>query len=177
MLQALRRLNDVDGLTKCYKEWESSCSSYDVRLANVAISAYLSQDMYQEAALVFGNVLKRCEGPFFPAGEMFMVCFLKTHKVDLALSYLEAAVSDVKDNEWHPIPATATAFLKHFEREKDVDGAEEFYRILKTFKCLTSNIYHLLLKTYIAAGKLAPAMHQRLKEDNIEITSDLEKLL
>ncbi|XP_059436228.1 pentatricopeptide repeat-containing protein At1g02370, mitochondrial-like [Corylus avellana] len=179
MLQALRRLKGggVDDLIKCYKEWESSCSSYDVRLANVAISVYLSQDMFKEASLVFDTAIKRCRGPFFAARESFMVYFLKTHQLDLALSHLEAAVSEVKDNKWRPTPETRTVFLKYFEAEKDVDGAEKFCSVLKTFDCLTSNIYHLLLKTYIAAGKSAPKMRQRLKEDHIEISSDLEKLL
>jgi pentatricopeptide repeat protein len=177
MLQALRKLKDIDGLTNCYKDWESSCSSYDVRLANVVISTYLSQDMYKEAALIFDDAIKRCKGPFFPAREMFMVYFLKTRQVDLALSHLEAAVSEVEDDEWRPALATATAFFEYFEGEKDVDGAEEFCRVLKTFNCLTSKHYHLLLKTYKAAGKLAPEMRQRLKEDHIEIISDLENLL
>ena len=177
MLQALNKLKDVGGLTNCYKEWESSCSSYDVRLANVVISNYLSQDNYKEAALIFDDAIKRCKGPFFSAREMFMVYFSKTRQVDLARSHLEAAVSEVKDGKWRPTPATATAFLKYFEGEKDVDGAEEFCRVLKTFNCLTSNIYYLLLKTYVAAGKLAPEMRQRLKEDHIKISSDLENLL
>ena len=177
MLQALCKLKDVDGLTNCYKEWESSCSSYDVSLANVAISAYLSQDMYKEAALIFDDAIKRCKGPFFLAREMFMVYFLKTRQVDWALSHLKAAVSEVEDEEWCPAPETATAFLEYFEGEKDVDGAEEFCRVLKTFNCLTPNIYHLLLKTYIAAGELAPEMRQRLKEDHIEISVVLENLL
>lgn len=179
MLQALRRLlrGGVDDLTKCYKEWESGCSSYDIRLANVAISVYLSQDMFKEASMVFDTAIKRCEGPFFVARESFMVYFLKTHQVNLALSHLEAAVSEVKDKEWRPTPATATAFLKYFEAEKDVDGAEKVCSILKTVDCLTSNIYHLLVMTYKAAGNFAPEMRQRLKEDRIEINSDLEKLL
>jgi tetratricopeptide (TPR) repeat protein len=179
MLQALRRLKGavVDSLTKCYKEWESNCSSYDVRLANVAISVYLSQDMFEEASSVFDTAIKRCRGPFFAARESFMVYFLKTHQLDLALGHLEAAVSEVKDNKWRPTLATRTVFLKYFEAEKDVDGAEKFCSVLKTFDCLTSKIYHLLLKIYIAAGKSAPKMRQRLKEDHIEISSDLEKLL
>jgi hypothetical protein len=61
--------------------------------------------MFKEASLVFDTAIKRCEGPFFAARESFMVYFLKTHQVDLALSHLEAAVSQVKDNEWRPTPA------------------------------------------------------------------------
>ncbi|KAJ7977677.1 Pentatricopeptide repeat-containing protein [Quillaja saponaria] len=179
MLQALRKLKDVEGLTKCYKEWESRCSSYDMRLANVAISAYLSQDLHKEAELVFENARKRTKGPFFKAREMFMNSFLKTCQVDLAFIHLKAAVSEVKDDEWCwcPSPETASAFLKCFEEEKDVDGAEEFFGILESFECVGSDIYLLLIKIYIAAGKLSPEMRQRMKDRNVEINCELEKLL
>ncbi|GAV83065.1 PPR domain-containing protein [Cephalotus follicularis] len=176
MLQALAKLKDVEGLMKCFKEWESNCSSYDVRLSNVAIRAYLKQDMYKEAAFVFNDAIKRCNGPFSKAREMFMVYFLKiTRQLDLAQIYLEEAVCENRD--WIPTPETATAFLKYYEEEKDVDGAERFCHILKNMNSLNSNYYHLLLKTYEAAGKVAPKMHQRLEEDSIDVNPELEKLL
>ncbi|KAF3436555.1 hypothetical protein FNV43_RR23647 [Rhamnella rubrinervis] len=177
MLHALAKLKDVEGLKECFKEWESSCSFYDMRLANVVIGAYLRQDMYKEAAVVFEDATKRTKGPFFKAREIFMINFLKSRQVDVALSFMEAAVSETKDWEWHPSPALVNEFLKYFEQEKDVDSAEQFCKILKRLNCLNSNAYHLLLKTYIAAGKLAPEMRQRLGEDDIEISVELEDLL
>uniref|UniRef100_A0A2N9IM08 Pentacotripeptide-repeat region of PRORP domain-containing protein n=1 Tax=Fagus sylvatica TaxID=28930 RepID=A0A2N9IM08_FAGSY len=205
MLQALRKLKDIDGLTNCYKDWESSCSSYDVRLANVVISTYLSQDMYEDAALVFESAFKRCKGPFFPAREMFMVYLLKSRQLPFALCHLELAFLEGEQfwsrpqehldpltslheyknwirvdmssdpvllstganhfhDKWHPAPETVTAFFDYFEGEKDVEGAERFCMLLKIYKWFTFDIYHLLRKTYIAAGKLTPEMRQRLKE-------------
>lgn len=177
MLQALAKLKNVEGLKKCFKEWESSYSVYDMRLPNTVIGAYLRQDMYKEAAVIFEDAAKRTKGPFFKAREMFMIYFLKIHQVDLALCFMEAAVSEAKDNEWHPSPAVVSAFLKYFEEEKDVDSAEQFCKILKRLNCLNSNSYHLLLKTYVAAGKLAPEMRERLTGDNIKVSVELEDLL
>ncbi|XP_022141328.1 pentatricopeptide repeat-containing protein At1g02370, mitochondrial [Momordica charantia] len=177
ILQALSKLKDFDGLKKTYNEWESSCSIFDFRLAAVTIGAYLRQDMYKDAALIFEDAIKRSKGPFLRAREMFMIYFLKLKQVDSALSHLESAISESKDNEWHPSPAMVNAFLKYFEEEKDVKGAEDFAKILKSFNCLDSSAYHLLLKTYVAAGKSSPDMRQRLKEDKIEISSELEELL
>lgn len=177
MLQALSKLKDVEGLKRTYNEWESSCSSFDLRLADVTIGAYLRQDMFKDAAMIFEDAMKRSKGPFFRAREMFMIYFLKFKQVDLALSHLESAISEGKDNEWHPSSAMANAFLKYFEEEKDVEGAENFARILNSFKCLDASAYHLLIKTYVAAGKSGPNMRQRLKDDNIEISSELEELL
>ncbi|KAI5565066.1 hypothetical protein BDE02_14G099000 [Populus trichocarpa] len=177
MLHTLAKLKDVEGLLKCFKEWESSCHSYDMRLANVAIRACLEHDMYEEAALIFDDALKRTEGLFFNAREMFMVFFLKNHQLDLALKHMKAAFSEVKEIEWQPEPKTVSAFFAYFEDEKDVNGAERLCKILKHINRLDSNAYDLLLKTYIAAGKLAPEMRQRLEEDGIEINPELENLL
>ncbi|KAG6785022.1 hypothetical protein POTOM_010744 [Populus tomentosa] len=177
VLQALAKLKDVEGLLKCFKEWESSCHSYDMRLANVAIRACLEHDMHEEAASIFDEALKRTKGLFFKAREMFMVFFLKNRQPDLALEHMKAAFSDIKEIEWQPDQKTVSAFLNCFEDEKDVDGAERLCKIWKQLNRLNSNAYILLLKTYIAAGRLAPEMRQRLEEDNIEINPELENLL
>lgn len=177
MLQALCKLNDIEGLKELFEEWESICFSYDMRLANVAIRGYLSQGMHEEAEFVFTNACKKTKGSFMKAREMLMVHALNTRKVDFAVSHLEAAVSESKNEEWHPFPDTRIAFLKYFEEEKIVDGAEKFCQILKRLGCLGCNEYYLLLKTYIAAGKSDPEMRHRLKEDHIEISPELENLL
>ncbi|CAN6569906.1 unnamed protein product [Malus baccata var. baccata] len=179
ILQALCKLNDIEGLKEMFEEWESICSKYDMSLANVAIRGYLSQGMHEEAELIFANACKKTKGKgsFLEAREMLMVHALNTRKLDLADSHLGASVSESKDGEWHPSPDTRIAFLKYFEDEKDVDGAEKFCKILKRLGCLSCNEYCLLLKTYIAARKSDPAMHQRLKEERIEISPELENLL
>ncbi|XP_062004850.1 pentatricopeptide repeat-containing protein At1g02370, mitochondrial-like isoform X1 [Rosa rugosa] len=177
VLQALCKLKDVEGLKQCFEEWQSNCSSYDMRLANVVIRAYLSQDMYEEALLIFKDATKRSKGPFFKAREMFMVYFLDARQVDSAISYLGEAISETKDENWHPSPETIGAFFKYFEETKDVDSAENFRKILKRLNCLSSNEYSLLLKVYLAAGELLPEICQRLKEDNIQISPELEELV
>ncbi|XP_065860309.1 pentatricopeptide repeat-containing protein At1g02370, mitochondrial [Euphorbia lathyris] len=176
MLQALDKLKDIEGLAKCFKEWESNCNSYDMRLTNVAIRAYLKHDMLEEAESVFEDALKRTKGPFFKARESFMMFFLRTHKLDLALEHL-TAITEAGEYKWHPNKEMATAFFDYFCREKDVDGAEKFYQIFKLVDGIDSETYAWLLKTYIAAGKSAPDMRRRLKEDNIEISHELENLL
>lgn len=180
MLQALANLDDIDGLRECFEEWESRCSYYDMRIANVVIKMYLRHNMIKEAELVFGNASKRTKGPLFNAREMFMGFFLKQRRIDLALKYMEANVSQVEDSEWRkwrPGLETVRAFMKHFEEEKDVHAAEEFCKVLKRVSGLDSNDYGLLLLIYSAAGRMAPDMRQRIEEDGVELTDELENLL
>ncbi|KAM0962700.1 hypothetical protein ACFX2I_021799 [Malus domestica] len=101
--------------------------------------------MHEESELVFASVCKETKGSFMKAREMLMARALNTHKVDLAVGQLGAAVSESKNEEWHPSPDTKIAFLKYFEDEKDVDGAEKFCEILKLLGCLNCNEYYLLL--------------------------------
>ncbi|KAJ0978636.1 hypothetical protein J5N97_014110 [Dioscorea zingiberensis] len=49
MLQALTKLDDLDSIERCFKEWESVHVAYDVRLMNLMIGAYLKKDMVKEA--------------------------------------------------------------------------------------------------------------------------------
>ncbi|PON72371.1 Tetratricopeptide-like helical domain containing protein, partial [Trema orientale] len=177
ILRALAKLNDVEGLMKYFEEWESGCTYYDMKLADTAIVAYLLRDKFKEAKLVFENANKRSKGPFFKAREKFMFFFLKNRQVDLALSYLDANVSEAKDERWHPSWALVAAFLNYIEEGKDVHTAENVLDVMRPFHCLSSNDYQSLLKVYIAAGKFAPEMHRRLEEDGIEISCENEELL
>ncbi|KAE8727576.1 hypothetical protein F3Y22_tig00005459pilonHSYRG00302 [Hibiscus syriacus] len=150
-IQALAKLKDFEGMKKCFKEWESSCLAYDMRLAGSTIRGYLLGDMLEEAELVFDNVLKRNIGPFTKAREHFMVYFLNKGRFDMALKHMEAAVSEVKD--WSPsIPETKKVLFEYFLNEGDVDAAEVFCKILKNSNPLDSEDYYWLLKTYVAAG-------------------------
>ncbi|XP_022855806.1 pentatricopeptide repeat-containing protein At1g02370, mitochondrial-like [Olea europaea var. sylvestris] len=177
MLQALSNLNDVDGLKKIYKEWESTCSSYDIRLANTAIGAYLTHDMINEAESVLRTAIDRSDGPFFRIYEMFIHFFLKNHQIEEALRCMEVATSGIEKNEWRPKLDTINKFIDYFKEAGDVDGFEKFYIYMKKINCITHRLYCYLLETYIAAGKTASNIRARVEGDGIEISSLLEKLI
>lgn len=177
MLQALGNLNDIQGVKKCYKEWESVCSSYDVRLANTVIGAYLNHDMLEEAESVLQSAVNRSRGPFFNAWEMFMIFYLKNHQIKQALEIMEMATSKVCDNNWSPKSDTTDRFLDYFKQESDVSSAEEFYKFMKRINCVDSHLYKSLFETYAAAGRTLLDMRARIEGDGIEMNSELENLL
>lgn len=132
MFQTLCRLNDIQGLTKCYEEWKYNCTTFDPRLVKTVISAYLSHGLCEKAELVFENAIRRpSKGPFYKIHEMFILFFLEKRKEDLAVCHLEAAILEVKDDGWNPSPEVVRAFIKYYEEEK-VDGVERLRKIFKT---------------------------------------------
>lgn len=179
MIHALRNLDDMKGLQKCFEEWESRCSSYDLRLPNTVIGAYLAHGMLEEAKSVLQNATKRSEGPFFYAWELFMGFFLKNHQIKPALEMMDVATSKVQNqnNEWCPKPDIRDGFLNYFKKEGDVSGAEEFYEFMKRINGVDGHVFKLLLETYVAAGRTQLDMRARIEGDGIEVSDELEGLL
>ncbi|KAK4418041.1 Pentatricopeptide repeat-containing protein, mitochondrial [Sesamum alatum] len=177
MLRALSNLNDISGMKKCYEEWRSVCPSYDVRLPQVAIGAYLAHDMLGEAVSVLQDALEGSNGPFFRAWEKFMIFFLKKHQIKQALQFMEIATSEASNNGWRPKSDTIDIFLNYFKEEGDVNSAEEFYKFMKRINCVDSHVYESLLQTYVAAGRTVSDMRERIEGDGVEISNELEDLL
>lgn len=174
MVSALSKLDDIEGLKKCFKEWESRYQSYDVRLPTVVIGAYLKQDMVEEAELLLRDAIDRCGRELWNARVTLANYYLGKHQIDSALKHIEWAA----DNMGKKLPLhVVTSFFKYFKEEKDVDGAEKFYRILKKAERLDFKAYLWLLQIYAASGKKAPEMRQRMEKDGVDIGTEHQKLL
>ncbi|PIA61068.1 hypothetical protein AQUCO_00300527v1 [Aquilegia coerulea] len=131
MLQVLSRLEDMEGLKRCFEEWEPHCLSDDVRLPNVLIKAYLKRDMIEEAKLLLDRTLKKGCEPNFATYVLFIDFFVKIHDMDLALNYMRVGTSYVKNPERKMYIEYVSMFQKYCEERNDVDGAEEFMTLMQ----------------------------------------------
>ncbi|KAL8138962.1 hypothetical protein V2J09_004963 [Rumex salicifolius] len=180
MLQALLKLGQHDELVKNFKDWESAHKHYDCRMASIVMASYLRQNEIEEAELTFNVAVEKSGTGFFKGREMLVSYLLDKRDTSRALEHLEEAADASKVTDiWKPSPEKILDFFKYFEEEKDVDGAEKLFKLMKNLKCLNSNSYLCLLRVYVAAEVTAPDMRQRMKEDGveIEITSEHEILL
>lgn len=177
MLQALGNMGDIKGMTRFYKNWESVCSIYDIRLANAAIRAYLRHGMPEKAESVLEVAIRRSRGPFFYAWEQFMIFYLNKNQIKRALQIMETAALEAHKMEWEPRFDTVGKFLDYFKKESDVRTAEEFYKLMKTINCVDRRLYESLLETYKAAGETVSDMRARLEGDGVEVSSEMEHLL
>lgn len=80
--------------------------------------------------------------------------------------------------KWVPSSETITTLMGHFERERDVDGAEGFVEILKkAVDNIGVEVFESLIRTYAAAGRTSPVMRRRLKMEKLEVNEASKKLL
>nr|XP_010921472.1 pentatricopeptide repeat-containing protein At4g01990, mitochondrial [Elaeis guineensis] len=177
MLQALNKLDDIDSLTQCYEEWESFYVTYDLKLTNLMLGAYLRKGMVKEAEALWARTSEKGAGFDRRTCELFLDCYLKNHNMELALKWLENAVSMVKQDEWKLSQEKVSTFLKCLEEAKDVEGAERFSKSLKVLNCLDTRAYESLLRTYSLARRRDPSLRQRINDDKIELSSHTKRLL
>ncbi|KAJ6821959.1 pentatricopeptide repeat-containing protein-like, mitochondrial [Iris pallida] len=172
MLRALNKLDDMDGLKTCYKEWESVSTSYDERLTTLAIGAHLRHGMVVEAESL-GRKTKEKGGAYaFGTCDMFMDYYLKNNEITAALNWLEAAVQIAKEAEWKLDDEKIQMFMNYYEKEKCVDGAEKFCKLLEGLGCLGVGAYESLLRTYVASRRRGdPSLCRRIKEGKVELSS------
>ncbi|XP_031499389.1 pentatricopeptide repeat-containing protein At1g60770 [Nymphaea colorata] len=180
MIQVLVKLGDISGAENCFKEWEAGCSTYDIRLPNVLIGAYAKANRLRKAEAMRERARKRGAAPNTKTWEIFADYYLRTKQIDEVVKCIENAISASRKSvkvKWLPTKETVEAVMTYFEEQKDVDGAENFFEILKKVECVDSAVYESLIRTYFVAGKNSPAMRRRLKMENIEVAPEAEKLL
>ncbi|KAL9239763.1 hypothetical protein vseg_014055 [Gypsophila vaccaria] len=173
LLQALSKLDDIDGLEKYFQEWEPTCKHYDDRLPAILISAYLKHDMLQKAELFLEDSVKKAGKVLRMPHINFMNHYFEKGMTDAALKHMEIAIN----TKWKPNAKKLDPCFHHFKARKDVEGVEKFCQLLKKVQPLDATAYSWLLQTYVEAEKTAPDMRERIKEDGVDVSPDLEELL
>ncbi|CAL0312988.1 unnamed protein product [Lupinus luteus] len=180
MVQVLVNLKDLPGAEKCFREWEASCRTYDIRVANVLIREYTKLDLLEKAEELKERARRRGAKPNAKTLEIFSDYYLQKGDLKLAVDFIEKAVSVGRGNGKKYVPSSETVgtILRHFEQEKDFDGAEQFVEILKkSVDSPGAEVFESLIRTYAAAGRTSSAMQRRLKMENVNVNEATRKLL
>ncbi|KAG6486878.1 hypothetical protein ZIOFF_055459 [Zingiber officinale] len=180
MIQALVNLKDLSGAEECFKEWDNKHASYDIRIANILIKAYIDEGMLDKAN-DFKKHAKERGGRLNPkTWEIFMNYHLKNEDIKKAHWCADRAIKKGRSlgRIWVPPSEAITAIMAYFEKMKDVSAAEEFIELLqKVQKDLGPEVFESLIRTYANAGMKSPGIRRRLKMENVVVSSDTEKLL
>ncbi|KAK2636545.1 hypothetical protein Ddye_031337 [Dipteronia dyeriana] len=180
MIQVLINLKDLPGAEKCFREWESSCPRFDIRIANALIRTYAKEGLLEKAEELKERARRRGAKPNAKTWDIFSDYYLKTGDMKLAVDCLANAVDIGRGDggKWVPSSETVKTLMGHFEQEKDVDGAERFMEILKKAEYdVGVEVFESLIRTYAAAGRTSPSMHHRLKMEKMDVSEASKKLL
>ncbi|XP_024023945.1 pentatricopeptide repeat-containing protein At1g60770 [Morus notabilis] len=180
MIQVLVNLKDLPGAEKCFREWQSNCSAYDIRVANVLIGAYAKENSLEKAQELKEHARRRGAKANVKTWEIFLDYYLRNEDFKSAVDFVANAISTGRGDgeKWIPSPDIVKTLMQNFELEKDVDGAEGFLEILKkVVNFLEVDVFESLIRTYAAAGRTSSSMRRRLKMEEVEVSDASKKLL
>ncbi|KVI05669.1 pentatricopeptide repeat-containing protein At1g60770 [Cynara cardunculus var. scolymus] len=180
MIQVLVKLNDLPGAEKCFREWVSGCSSYDIRIANALIGAYAKAGLFEKAEELKELSRRRGAKPNAKTWEIFLNYHLEKGDIVSAVNCIDNAISTGRANgeKWVPSSTVVQKFMTHFESSKDVDAAEGFVQILeKVEDNVGVEVLESLIRIYAAAGKTTPVVRRRVKMENVELSNEGKTLL
>lgn len=90
---------------------------------------------------------------------------------------MKKSLSIEGNSPWQPNSVNVLAILKHFQKQGDVKSAEEFFKILRCVKFVSTEIYNSYLRTYVYAGKVHPGISELMLEDNVSPDEETDNLL
>ncbi|KAF9601827.1 hypothetical protein IFM89_023514 [Coptis chinensis] len=180
MIQVLVNLKDVPGAEKCFREWESVRSTYDIRIANALIGAYAKEGLLEKAETLKERARRSGAKPNVKTWEIFMDYHLKKGNTSLAVDCVTNGISIGRGDgrKWVPPQNVVQTLMSHFEQARDVEGAESFLETLKKVEdVFGADVFESLIRTYAAAGKTSPSLRRRLKMENVDVSEATKKLL
>lgn len=186
MINVLVKLNDLPGAEKCFQEWATAyshgSSTFDIRIANVLIGAYLKEDSFEKADKLRKLAKRRRAEPNARTWEHYIDYYLNKGEFKSVVKCVNKAVTAGRGNggKWIPSPEIVEKVMQHFEQSEDVEGAEGFLEILKKSKedgDVGSEVFESLIRTYAAAGKKSPIMHRRVKMEKVDLSEEVQVLL
>ncbi|KAM7261411.1 hypothetical protein ACFE04_008778 [Oxalis oulophora] len=180
LIQTLIKLNDLPGAEKHFREWHSGRPTYDMRIVNSLIQAYVNEGQLEKAEETKKGALHRGAKPNAKTYEIYLEYYLKSGEMKLAVDCIANAISLGRGDgsKWVPSDKIIMTLMGYFEQEKDVDSAENFLEIVrKSVDDLGTEVFESLIRTYAGAGRTSLAIGRRLKMENIEVSEESKKLL
>lgn len=180
VIQVLVKLKDMPAAEAIFKEWESQCTTYDMRVANALIGAYVKEDMLEKAEACKKRAKKRGGRLNSKTWEIFMDYYMRKGDMKMVLRCVDRGVKKGRSHDriWVPKNEVIMALMAYFEQKKAFKSAERLIELLKMVQAeLGSEVFESLVKIYVAAGKTCPGMRRRLKMENVVIGNETEKLL
>lgn len=176
LLSSLVAIGDIEGAEDFLKKWDSVKLFDDIRVSHVLLVAYIKNGWLPKAEVLLERIIENGGKPNADTWEILAEGYIQSGEIHKAMEAMAKSVS-VGQSTLQPKFGNVVAILKHFEKQGDVKSAEDFFKILRGLKFVSTEIYNCLLRTYVHAGKVPPKISELMIEDNIRPDEETQILL
>ncbi|GAB2262641.1 hypothetical protein Droror1_Dr00003638 [Drosera rotundifolia] len=171
MVSSLIKLGELEDAANLYAEWESLSPTGDTRIPNLLLAAYINKGRWQMAEVFYEGIVEKGIKPSYTTFELLARCYLKQRRNKEALDCFERAIDCVK--KWEPNDKIIVEMFKNLNKDCDVEGGEKLLVILrKKAGYVTTEIYNMLLRIYVSAGKMPLVVAERMRDDKVELDEE-----
>ncbi|PNX92452.1 pentatricopeptide repeat-containing protein at5g27460-like protein [Trifolium pratense] len=177
ILTSLVKLGDMAQAKRIFREWESNCQKYDIRVSNVLLGAYVRNGLIEEAESLHLHTLQKGGCPNYKTWEILIEGYVNRQKMDEAIIAMKRALAMLKDCHWRPPQRIVLTIAEYLEKCGNFEYANEYITDIHNLGLGSLSLYKILLRMHLSAHK--PPLHvlQMIKKDKIEMDSETFSLL
>ncbi|GAU32488.1 hypothetical protein TSUD_316950 [Trifolium subterraneum] len=177
ILTSLVKLGDIAQAKRIFREWESNCQKYDIRVSNVLLGAYVRNGLIEEAESLHLHTLQKGGCPNYKTWEILIEGYVNRQKMDEAVIAMKRALAMLKDCHWRPPQRIVLTIAEYLEKCGNFEYANEYMTDIHNLGLGSLSLYKILLRMHLSAHK--PPLHvlEMINKDKIEMDSETFSIL
>ncbi|GKB76873.1 pentatricopeptide repeat-containing protein [Tanacetum coccineum] len=128
IVNALVKLDDIDGAEKLLAEWESQNLSFDFRIPNMVIEAYCTKGDFVKAEAYVEQVLAKGKQPPASTWVHFVTAYAKKNETEKAAEMMKKCVPAEDKSGCRLDESTLKSCIEYLKENGDLKMAEEIER-------------------------------------------------
>ncbi|GMP45814.1 hypothetical protein CsSME_00014195 [Camellia sinensis var. sinensis] len=176
ILLCLVKLGDIEKAEKIFKEYESGCRKYDIRVSNVLLGAYMRNGLMEKAESLHLRTLERGGCPNYKTWEILMEGWVTSQDMDKAVNAMKKGFAMLKHCDWRPSPALVVAIAEFFEKSGNFEDAKWYLKVIRRLGLASLPVYKSLLRVHASAQQPAQEIFEMMKKDEIDIDDEASAL-
>ncbi|KAK9131116.1 hypothetical protein Sjap_011603 [Stephania japonica] len=180
MITYLVNLDDIHGAEKIFEEFESNGTDREFRVLKQLLVSCCKKGFFEKAESLIKQTEEKAGEISWATDTVWKILatgYLKDEQIGKAIEMFKKSMSVSKRRWIKPSKKVLATCFSHFEGQGDVQGAEDFVKLLASKGPLTREVYHSLLKTYIKANKQFNPVLKRMKADGLSANEETQRIL
>ncbi|KAG8632861.1 pentatricopeptide repeat-containing protein At5g27460 [Manihot esculenta] len=177
ILSCFVKVGDLIEAERVFMEWESNCRTYDIRVSNVLLGAYVRNGLINKAESLHLHTLERGGCPNYKTWEILMEGWVKSQKMDKAIIAVKQAFSMLNNCKWRPSHGILVAIAEYLEKHRKFEDANHYIQAIHHLGLASLPLYKIILRMHLHARRTAPDILKMMDKDKIEMDDETSSLV
>ncbi|KAL3514238.1 hypothetical protein ACH5RR_026955 [Cinchona calisaya] len=177
ILSCLVKLGGIKEAENIFLEWESQCRTYDIRVSNILLGAYMRNGLMKKAESLLNRLLDRGACPNYKTWEILMEGWVRNNEMDKAIDAMRRCLSLLKDCEWRPSASIVVTIAEYFEKMGKIEDAMQYLEVIRSLGPASLPVYKSLLRMHAHSQRPTEDILELMHKDGIDLDQEASALI